>query len=107
MTATAGLSESDRHTINHLARREGCHCNSVWRWILYGVRGVKLRSIRRGGRRFVLESDWQEFCAELNADLGDAAKPSATESHKPTSRSAGRRSKESQAARDELGKLGI
>ncbi len=72
MTATATLSESVRHTINQLARREGIHAATCWRWMLHGVRGVKLRSIRVGGRRFILESDWLAFSAALNADLADA-----------------------------------
>ena len=72
MTATATLSEPVRHTINQLARREGIHSATCWRWMLHGVRGVKLRSIRVGGRRLILETDWLAFSAALNADLADA-----------------------------------
>lgn len=72
MTAITTLTETDRHTISQLARREGIHAATCWRWLLHGVRGTKLRSIRVGGRRFILESDWRAFSAALNADLADA-----------------------------------
>lgn len=72
MTPTATLSESVRHTINQLARREHLHASTIWRWLLHGVRDTKLRSIRVGGRRFVLESDWLAFSDALNADLAKA-----------------------------------
>lgn len=63
---------TDRMTVNQLARREEVHCATPWRWMQHGVRGIRLRSIRVGGRRYILESDWQEFSAALNADLVDA-----------------------------------
>ena len=72
MTATATLPDFVRHTINQLARREQLHVSTIWRWLLHGVRGVKLRSIRVGGRRFILESDWRAFDTALNVDLTDA-----------------------------------
>ncbi len=72
MTATATLTETDRLSVNQLARREGVHVATIWRWMLSGVRGIKLRATRLGGRRFILESDWLAFSAALNADLADA-----------------------------------
>lgn len=78
MAALDTLSTCDRLTVNQLARREGVHSATIWRWILAGVRGVKLRSIRVGGRRFVLKSDWDDFSASLNADLGIALPAKAT-----------------------------
>ena len=72
MAAIATLSPTDRHSVNQLARREGVHVATIWRWMLSGVRGVKLRATRLGGRRFILESDWLAFSAALNADLADA-----------------------------------
>ena len=65
-------AESDRLTINEFARREKVHAATAWRWMQHGVRGIRLRSIRVGGRRFILESDWLAFSAALNADLADA-----------------------------------
>lgn len=69
MSASILTAPVVRWSINQLARREALHVSTCWRWVLHGVRGVKLRSVRIGGRRFVLESDWQEFNAALNADL--------------------------------------
>ncbi len=76
---TATLNETDRLSVNQLARREGVHVATIWRWMLSGVRGIKLRATRLGGRRFILESDWLAFSAALNADLADApADPTPT-----------------------------
>lgn len=61
----------DRISFSQLARREGVHVGSIWRWTLHGVRGIRLRSVRVGGRRWVFESDWKEFSAALNSDLVD------------------------------------
>ena len=73
MSATVTLSETGRWSVNQLARRESLHASTVWRWILSGVRGgTKLRSIRVGGRRFILENDWLAFSAALNSDLVNA-----------------------------------
>lgn len=72
MTAILTVSGIGRCSVNELARREGLHPATIWRWLLHGVRGHKLRSVRVGGRRFVLDDDWQAFCAALNADLSDA-----------------------------------
>ncbi len=69
MNATDSLPVNDRQTVNQLARREGVHVATIWRWMLSGVRGVKLRATRLGGRRFILERDWLAFSAALNADL--------------------------------------
>ena len=71
------LTETDRLTVNQLARREGVHCATPWRWMQHGVRGVRLRSVRVGGRRFVLKSYWQAFSDALNSDLAPAAVPPA------------------------------
>ena len=90
---------NDRMTVNQLARREGVHCATPWRWMQHGVRGVRLRSIRVGGRRYITEADWLEFAAALNADLTDAPQTPP--------RSESRRRKDSDAARDALRRAGI
>ena len=72
MTSTNAQTETVRHTVSQLAIREGVHAATIWRWILTGVRGLKLRAVRVGGRRFVNEFDWLAFSAALNADLADA-----------------------------------
>lgn len=72
-TATLPETVTDRLTVNQLARREGIHAATCWRWMQHGLRGgIRLRSIRVGGRRYILESDWLEFSAALNADLIEA-----------------------------------
>lgn len=96
---TATLTETDRLTVNELARREGIHAATCWRWLLHGVRGIRLRSIRVGGRRYVAEADWQAFSAALNVGLTDAPQTPP--------RSEDRRRKDSDAARDALRRAGI
>ena len=96
---TATLTETDRLTVNQLARREGVHCATCWRWMQHGVRGVRLHAIRVGGRRYVTEADWLAFAAALNADLIDAPQTPP--------RSEGRRRKDSDAARDALRRAGV
>ena len=98
-TATLTEMVTDRLTINQLARREGVHVATPWRWMLSGVRGIRLHSIRVGGRRFVTEADWFEFAAKLNADLIDTPQTPP--------RSESRRRKDSDAARDALRRSGI
>ena len=70
-TATLTDTLLDRMTVSKLACRENVHVATCWRWMQHGVRGVRLRSVRVGGRRFVLESDWLAFSAAINADLAD------------------------------------
>lgn len=98
-TATLADMVTDRLTVNQLARRENVHCATPWRWMQHGVRGIKLHSVRVGGRRFILESDWLAFSEALNADLTDAPQTPP--------RSEGRRRKDSDAARDALRRSGI
>lgn len=68
----APKAEVCRLPVNQLARREHLHVSTIWRWMLHGVRGIKLRAVRVGGRRFILESDWLAFSGALNADLTNA-----------------------------------
>ena len=72
MIASEILTGPDRSSVSQLARRQGVHVATVWRWILTGCRGQKLHSIRIGGRRFITDADWLAFSAALNADLGNA-----------------------------------
>ena len=71
MTAKLTAPDSGRLSVNELARREGVHSATCWRWMLAGVRGIKLRAVRVGGRRFITEADWRAFATALNADLID------------------------------------
>lgn len=51
----------DRLTLANVADEVGVHVATVWRWVLHGVKGRKLRSILIGGRRAVLRADLDEF----------------------------------------------
>lgn len=44
----------------------GVHISTVWRWILSGVSGVKLKSVKLGGKRYVTKHDLDLFLAKLN-----------------------------------------
>ncbi|MCA9259302.1 MAG: helix-turn-helix domain-containing protein [Planctomycetales bacterium] len=46
---------------------------TVYGWVSSGVRGVRLRSILVGGRRFVMPEAVEEFVAQLSAALDQAA----------------------------------
>jgi len=55
-------------SLSAAARRVGAHRNSIARWIVRGVRGVRLQSVRRGGRRFVTEAWLEAFFVALDPD---------------------------------------
>ena len=55
-----------RLSIGGAARKAEVSLSSGWRWVLKGVRGVRLRTVLVGGRRYVLVSDLDAFLAELN-----------------------------------------
>ena len=55
-----------RLSIGEAAREAEVSLSSCWRWVLKGVRGVRLRTVLVGGRRYVLVSDLDAFLAELN-----------------------------------------
>jgi hypothetical protein len=66
------LLHSKRYTPNQFARESGVHVATVWRWMLYGVRGKKLKSRLLGGRRVILEEDAQAFLAQDDEPASDA-----------------------------------
>lgn len=63
----------ERYTVYEIARKANVHIATAWRWILRGVRGRKLDSIRIGGRRYVLKTDFEAF---LSPDSTENAAPS-------------------------------
>lgn len=73
------LLDEDRLSIANAARLVRVHTATVWRWVLNGVKGRKLRSVQIGGRRFVLRRDLDAFLApqtganEPQQDLGRSA----------------------------------
>ncbi len=48
------------------------HANSVRRWASRGLHGIKLQSIRFGGKRLVTESWCREFCDAVTASSGSS-----------------------------------
>jgi hypothetical protein len=77
------------------------HLSTVHRWRLRGVAGIRLRTLKIGGRRFVDPRDLAEFCRRLSADSSDGGQP---ESFKQKNQ---RRAKASQAAERELDREGL
>lgn len=55
------ILEQERLTLKKVAQRLDVHPATVWRWTLSGVKGRRLKTIRIGGRRYVLQSDLNNF----------------------------------------------
>lgn len=51
----------EKMTLLEVAAMADIHLSTVGRWVTYGVRGRKLRSVMVGGRRYVLPSDLDLF----------------------------------------------
>lgn len=68
MTANFGRTPAE------LAKDETVHVSTVWRWILTGIRGQKLVSMKRGGRRYILRTDFEAWLASLQ-DGNSASRP--------------------------------
>src|SRR5688572_13769847 len=56
--------DAERVTLGQVAKMARVHITTAWRWTLTGVGKRKLRSIRIGGRRWVLRQDLDAFLAE-------------------------------------------
>ena len=77
------------------------HCQTVWRWVLAGVRGRKLASVLVGGRRYVPGQAILDF---LEAEPTTSTKPQS----KPTpTRTPAARRRASEAAARELERMGV
>jgi hypothetical protein len=74
---------------------------TVYRWIRHGIDGVKLPSIRIGGRRFVRRSDLQAFVERMT----DASAPRPP--MEPLGRAARRRAKHDAAVKAYLDREGF
>jgi transposase len=61
------LIDEKKLSLTELAKREGVHVSTVWRWVLRGVRGARLESFCAGGRRFTTEPAWIRFCEATTA----------------------------------------
>lgn len=62
-----GIMGERRLTVTQAARRLGVSVGCAWRWVLYGVRGVRLDSIIIGGRRYTSEEALERFAAACTA----------------------------------------
>ncbi len=60
------ILNEQRYSLNAVAKLLSVHIATIWRWILSGVRGTKLKAVKIGGRRFVLQRDLHIFLAALN-----------------------------------------
>ena len=75
------------------------HPSTAWRWVLRGIRGIKLESVLIGGRRHTSLEKLDAFFAATTAAAGASLPPS-----RPTSR---QREAEIRRAEGELDKAGI
>ena len=62
---TAILTES-RISFSALARREGVHISTVWRWCLRGCKGHVLESFSIGGKKFTTLPAYERWVAAIN-----------------------------------------
>jgi hypothetical protein len=65
---TALLASEPRISFSDLARREGVHVSTVWRWALCGIRGQKLESLSIGGRKFTSTFAFERWLAAINGE---------------------------------------
>jgi len=61
------LLHEDRLSPSQLARKEGVHTSTVWRWMLHGVRGCVLESINIGSKRFTTLEAFTRFVESTTA----------------------------------------
>ncbi|MBN71629.1 MAG: hypothetical protein CME32_20405 [Gimesia sp.] len=59
----------NRQSINEVAQNLGVHPATVWRWTHSGVKGRRLKTIRIGGRRFVLRNDLEHFLKQCDSEV--------------------------------------
>ena len=66
----ASISDALANSISmaEAARLLGCHIKSVWRISTRGVRGVKLETWMKSGRRVTTRSAVDSYLADLNSD---------------------------------------
>ncbi len=53
------------------------HASTVWRWHLRGIKGVRLKTLVVGGRRYTTAAFLEDFVARLS-DPGYSASPSGS-----------------------------
>lgn len=60
--------EPNRLSLQQLARREGIHLSTAWRWCLRGIRGHKLESFNIGAKKFTTEGAYARWLAAINGE---------------------------------------
>ena len=63
------INGQDRFTLREVAQKLDVHPATVWRWTLSGVKGRRLKTIRIGGRRFVLRNDLEYFLKQCDSEV--------------------------------------
>jgi hypothetical protein len=61
------LLTEKRISLTKLAQREGVAVSTAWRWAKRGVGGIKLGTVRVGGRDHTTDSLWEEFVRATTA----------------------------------------
>ena len=79
--------DNQRISLNKLAEREGVAVSTAWRWARGGCRGVRLRTISIGARRYVESCAWDEFVAATTA-VAQGEQPAPIQSRTNRSREA-------------------
>ncbi len=69
------LLTEPRISFTDLARREGVHMSTAWRWARRGCKGHTLESFSVGGKKFTTVPAYERWIAKLSGkeDTGDAA----------------------------------
>ncbi len=62
-TTSTRLLDEARISFSTLARREGVHLSTVWRWALRGVHGHRLECVSIGQRRYTSEEAYRRWVA--------------------------------------------
>lgn len=92
------IASETRLDLKSVARREGVHFSTVWRWALRGVKGVRLPTVQVGGRRYTTAEAFQWWSRQLTAIAnGDV----------PRERTSRQRAKAIEAAERELERMGV
>jgi hypothetical protein len=66
------------------------HVSTLWRWCLRGVKGVRLRTVFVGGRRYTTPAYLIEFISRLSGPTAEAPQPAASLRAEQTARAAER-----------------
>jgi hypothetical protein len=56
-----------RYTLTQLAKREDVAVSTTWRWTRRGIRGIRLETLRVGGRDYTTDTLWARFVLATTA----------------------------------------